>query len=130
MLILLRLCALCYLVYPLHVLHCKLYLIYYSNTLAWFVKVRGSSAILGEISLAFLQIICSTLCCHQTPKRGRLKEHFHPYYVLMIVNNTMSILTYVLSTADKSYAHVVVFLEDLVSHFRSEERRVGKECRI
>ena len=79
--------------------------------------------------MLLMQIMCSTLCCHQSPKRGRLKKYFHPYYVLMIVNNTTSILTYVLSTADKSYAHVLVFLEDLVSHFQGIELKVsGRIC--
>ena len=54
-----------------------------------------------------------------------MKEHFHPYYVLMFVDNTMSILTNVLSAADKSYAHYLVLLEDLILYFHVIELEVS-----
>ena len=53
-----------------------------------------------------------------------LKEHFHPYYVLMFVDNTMSILTNVLNAADISYARYSVILEDLFSCFQGFELEV------
>ena len=44
---------------------------------------RGSSSI--SLTLLFtLSIPCKYLCCHQTPKRGRLKEHFPPFWVLCV----------------------------------------------
>jgi hypothetical protein len=36
----------------------------------------------------FLGLIsCKSVCCHQTPKRGRLKEHFPNKCILVFVNN-------------------------------------------
>jgi hypothetical protein len=45
----------------------------YSNANFTMHTSRGSLAYIFEI---FVLISCKFVCCHQTPKRGRLKEYF------------------------------------------------------
>jgi hypothetical protein len=47
----------------------------------------------GEFSIwtnyqVFIPKVKYYLCCHQSPKRGRLKVHLAPQSILMIENNT------------------------------------------
>jgi hypothetical protein len=44
-----------------------------------------------SIHLWWFCYLCESICCHQTPKRGRLKEHFPMNYVFMFVNNIWQI---------------------------------------
>jgi hypothetical protein len=81
----------------------------------WFMCVRGiyelylcAFAIKGKIKLcihlggaqlhfmnfwAKLYISCKFLCCHQTPKRGRLKEHFPSKWIFWCLLSTLELLT-------------------------------------
>jgi hypothetical protein len=82
----------------LHLCNCISCYIHYSCIWCWFMWVRGSyepilcafafkskiklCILLGGAQLHFMNfceliyISCKFMCCHQTPKRGRLKEHF------------------------------------------------------
>lgn len=61
--------------------------------------------------------------------KGSAERTFPSYYVLMFVDNTVSILTNVLNDVDKSYAHYLVLFEDLISYFQVIELEVaGSFC--
>jgi hypothetical protein len=45
----------------------------------------------GAPSRFYMLESCKIVYCHQTPNRGRLKEHFEPFMFLMFDNNALSI---------------------------------------
>jgi hypothetical protein len=49
--------------------------------------VHTSRGSFGYIFYFIVLISCKSGCCHQTPKRGRLKEHFPYKCILVFVNN-------------------------------------------
>ena len=70
----LRLCA-SYRSYP-YMSYFASYFIVYSYILAWCVKVRGSSAILGEISLAFYANHVLNIVLSSNTKKGEIERTF------------------------------------------------------
>ena len=63
----------------------------YSNAKVIVHTPRGSSSIFWKLLLQYFFLIyqlCKSMCCHQTPKRGRLKGHFPPKCILVFDINT------------------------------------------
>jgi hypothetical protein len=52
---------------------------YYWCVFAFKYKIQNKAHSKGELRLYFISFeTCKIMYCHQTPKRGRLKEHFPP----------------------------------------------------
>ena len=81
-----------------HICKCFLYLVVWKSSIprclciciqmqiTYMHTSRGSffSMLLKHVAINYLELYCKSLCCHLTPKRGRLKEHFPTLMVLCV----------------------------------------------
>jgi hypothetical protein len=70
---------------------------YYLNMCSSMYMFEGGLSILMDCQ-CFISKMKSYLCCHQSPKRGRLKVHLGPYLISVIENNPNKNLIFSMSS--------------------------------